>query len=163
MASHPAEAGGAGGGVGGGPWTGITSAGSVSGLKLRRALFFCCSSGAPSAPWEYAPFLRDLSSRTVRELATTRVVEGILTSRRTGVEGQMVRGFAHDSGHYFYTLAWRDSAMFVPKRERRAWGLSQVRCCCNGDLVFKQQRMNTLTRDLAFLDLPNKVFGETQQ
>lgn len=39
MASHPAEAGGSRG-TGGGPWTGITSAGSVSGLELRRACFF---------------------------------------------------------------------------------------------------------------------------
>lgn len=37
------------GGAGGGPWTGITSAGSVSGLELRRACFFLFS-GCPISP-----------------------------------------------------------------------------------------------------------------
>lgn len=163
MASHPAEAGGAPGGGRRGPLDGDYKRRQCLGTQASTSLFFLLFFRCPISPLGICSLSGGLSSRTVRELATTRVVEGILTSRRTGVEGQMVGGFAHNGGHYFYTLAWRDSAMFVPKRERRAWGLSQVRRCCNGDLVFKQQRMNTLTRDLAFLDLPNKVFGETQQ
>lgn len=54
-------------------------------------------------------------------------------------------------------------SLACPNKATVAWGLSQVRCCCNGDLVCKQQRMDALDSDLAFLDLPNKEFGETQQ
>lgn len=117
MASHPAEAGGFRG-TGGGPWTGITSAGSVSGLELRRACF-CLS---PSAPWEYSPFLGVLHLEMARELATTRVVEALLTPVGQGWAEHMIVGAVHDRWHYFYTFVCRDSALLVAQKEQRGLG-----------------------------------------
>lgn len=106
------------GGRGGGPWTGITSAGSVSGLELRRACFFVCLS--PSAPWEYSPFLGVLHLEMARKLTTTRVVEGELsTPVGQGWAERMVVGAVHDRWHYFYTFVCRGSALLVARKEPR--------------------------------------------
>lgn len=128
---------GIGGLEAGSPERGIAGVGSVSGLELRRACFFSPSS-APSAPWAFggfaAPFLRGFHLEQPRELTTSRVVEGLLSPGGQGVLSTCEEALRMTARIIFILFVWRGSALFLPNRGQRAWGLSQARWCCTGIL-----------------------------